>query len=515
MGHVEVMVILLNVQTIISDYEKYLNEDKGLKSTDKYVVVINSYLTTYLGHELSLGQYEGVFSIEKVLSFSKNNPRGEFRASLVNLLELFRKQEVLEHLKYLEIKDALETAFSHKEHNETRQRKNNDFLTLRDIKFIFSGSVKFLTEDEEKTAPLVFALTFLYGMEQRYVCNLQLKDFNLKENLIRNVFHDEDDNLVEWLDLDVVTKEYLITYLSYREKLNIPDDKLFNTDGLRDHEFINPKFYVFMRNENRFKLDTAEINSRLLIRSMMFYALVSSDGLCMRDFLMRFKRDNRQFISALNEYLTQYKGGVIGKALKLEDIIAVDDRPHSVLPDRGATNEKNLQQNIETDFLNKFELYSEEKDLNMDDFLDYLESKQNLESNKITIQRMVRDSNIAKWLKEKYGHRCQLCSYRLRNSNDGYYSEAHHIRPYNKIHRGDDSVRNLIILCPNCHAQFDDLYFAINPDDMLVHCAFEDEDYHMESLYFIEGHTLGREYLEYTWSLFLEKNKDKNKQTSV
>ena len=189
--------------------------------------------------------------------------------------------------------------------------------------------------------------------------------------------------------------------------------------------------------------------------------------------------------------------------------MSANERPTSQSPDNTSPIEQHPQMNNDDDFLNMYEPYSEEKDLNMDDFINYLESKQNLESNKISIQRMVRDSSIAKWLKDKYGHRCQLCSYRLRNSDGGYYSEAHHIKPYNQIHKGDDSIRNLIVLCPNCHAQFDNLYFAINPNDMIVHCAYEDEEYHLESLHFIEGHILGREYLEYTWELFLTKNRKK------
>ena len=303
------LLVSQSIQTLMRNYQNYLNNDKGLKSTDKYVAVLDAYLTRYFYKELLSSEFETVFNVEKMLSFSRDNPRGEFRASLVNLLELLKNHEHISHLKYLELKDVIDTAFSAKEHNEFRQRKKNDFLTIRDITFIFSRSVKYSSEDEEKTAPLVFALTFFYGMEQRYVCSLRLKDFRLDENLIRNPFHVEDNSLVEWITLDSITREYLITYLTYREKLNIPDNKLFKTDDLSDHEFINPKFYVFTRNENKFSLDTVEINSRLLIRSMMLYALISSDGNCTRDFLLRFKKDNKQFIYALNEYLTKYKVG--------------------------------------------------------------------------------------------------------------------------------------------------------------------------------------------------------------
>ncbi|WP_408606687.1 HNH endonuclease signature motif containing protein [Domibacillus epiphyticus] len=67
-------------------------------------------------------------------------------------------------------------------------------------------------------------------------------------------------------------------------------------------------------------------------------------------------------------------------------------------------------------------------------------------------------------------------------------------------------TRNLIVLCPNCHSQFDDFYFAIDLETRAVHCIFEeDEPYHQASLNIV--HELDPKYLEYAWCIFNKKKK--------
>lgn len=70
---------------------------------------------------------------------------------------------------------------------------------------------------------------------------------------------------------------------------------------------------------------------------------------------------------------------------------------------------------------------------------------------------------------------------------------------------GDDNIKNLIVLCPNCHSQFDYLYYAINPQTMEIHCIDNNDEKHLAQLYFVDGHQLGKKYLEYTWNLFISK----------
>lgn len=71
-----------------------------------------------------------------------------------------------------------------------------------------------------------------------------------------------------------------------------------------------------------------------------------------------------------------------------------------------------------------------------------------------TINRIVRNFEVAASVKSLYDHTCQLCGTRLETAA-GPYSEAAHIRPLGIPHNGPDTLENLLCLCPNCHVQFD------------------------------------------------------------
>jgi putative restriction endonuclease len=84
-----------------------------------------------------------------------------------------------------------------------------------------------------------------------------------------------------------------------------------------------------------------------------------------------------------------------------------------------------------------------------------------------TILRIVRDTKIAHDLKVLYKHRCQVCNIAIPTKN-GLYSEGAHIKPLGKPHNGDDSLANLICLCPNHHVMFDKGVFAIKDNFELI-----------------------------------------------
>jgi putative restriction endonuclease len=82
-----------------------------------------------------------------------------------------------------------------------------------------------------------------------------------------------------------------------------------------------------------------------------------------------------------------------------------------------------------------------------------------------TIQRIVRDSQQARKIKELYDYHCQICNLRLETSA-GAYAEAAHIRPLGEPHNGSDTPDNILCLCPNHHVLFD--YGAIGIADDLT-----------------------------------------------
>lgn len=119
----------------------------------------------------------------------------------------------------------------------------------------------------------------------------------------------------------------------------------------------------------------------------------------------------------------------------------------------------------------------------------------------ILLRRRIRDSQMARNIKSNYEGTCQLCNSNLK-SRDRYITEAHHIRPFNEEHKGQDSYNNLIVLCPNCHTRFDDSYFAIHPETNIVHCLDTSNELHLSALSLMKGHELGKDNLEYAWKIF-------------
>lgn len=71
-----------------------------------------------------------------------------------------------------------------------------------------------------------------------------------------------------------------------------------------------------------------------------------------------------------------------------------------------------------------------------------------------TTQRIIRDTEVARTVKARHDHQCQVCDERLETPA-GPYAEAAHIRPLGKPHNGPDESSNVICLCPNHHVLFD------------------------------------------------------------
>lgn len=68
--------------------------------------------------------------------------------------------------------------------------------------------------------------------------------------------------------------------------------------------------------------------------------------------------------------------------------------------------------------------------------------------------RILRDTALARRLKELHAHRCQICGITLPLAA-GNYSEAHHLQPLGAPHAGPDIAENILVLCPNHHALCD------------------------------------------------------------
>lgn len=104
-----------------------------------------------------------------------------------------------------------------------------------------------------------------------------------------------------------------------------------------------------------------------------------------------------------------------------------------------------------------------------------------------TIQRIVRDTQKAKEVKELYDFACQICGMRL-DTPAGPYAEAAHIRPLGAPHNGPDVKDNIICLCPNHHVLFDSGAITLADDFKVLG---------LERAKLRLSHELGAEYVRY------------------
>lgn len=80
-----------------------------------------------------------------------------------------------------------------------------------------------------------------------------------------------------------------------------------------------------------------------------------------------------------------------------------------------------------------------------------------------TTYRIIRDSFIARRVKQLHNYECQLCGQTILLSDGLRYAEAHHIKPLGEPHNGPDHAGNIVCVCPNHHAELD---FGARPLDL-------------------------------------------------
>jgi len=110
------------------------------------------------------------------------------------------------------------------------------------------------------------------------------------------------------------------------------------------------------------------------------------------------------------------------------------------------------------------------------------------------VDQRLRDEQLVEELKNRYDDTCQVCGDR-RNQGDGQaYSEVHHVKPLGRPHSGPDEKSNMLVLCPNHHADFDNGVIAVDPQTEMLFHPFEDIRDHLQC----EGsHSISREYYRY------------------
>ena len=85
---------------------------------------------------------------------------------------------------------------------------------------------------------------------------------------------------------------------------------------------------------------------------------------------------------------------------------------------------------------------------------------------KSEVSHYTRDPKLVKRLKELYQNKCQICNFTFEYKKGKFYSEVHHYNPLQK--EGSNNIDNMIVVCPNHHAQFDYNLIAIEIDGKSV-----------------------------------------------
>lgn len=98
------------------------------------------------------------------------------------------------------------------------------------------------------------------------------------------------------------------------------------------------------------------------------------------------------------------------------------------------------------------------------------------------IYRVLRDTVLARIVKETHQYRCQICGQTLKLGDNTSYAEAHHIMPLGRPHNGPDVHGNILCVCPNDHVLLD--YGAIKLDENHLEGIGKDFiNYHNNNIY--------------------------------
>ena len=107
------------------------------------------------------------------------------------------------------------------------------------------------------------------------------------------------------------------------------------------------------------------------------------------------------------------------------------------------------------------------------------------------VMRFLRDPGKVKKLKNLYCNRCQICGYTFEYEKGKFYSEVHHYNPLGAS--ADDDLDNMIVVCPNHHAEFDHGMIAVDPSGTVILDRWGKK---IAGIRFKSGHRLNRKNIE-------------------
>ena len=109
----------------------------------------------------------------------------------------------------------------------------------------------------------------------------------------------------------------------------------------------------------------------------------------------------------------------------------------------------------------------------------------------VTVDRILRDTNLSRMVKAQYDYKCQICGYSIVLPDGTRYAEGHHLKHLGEPHRGPDIIENILCLCPNHHAELDLGARLLQVKELKI----------------LPAHPLGDEYIRYHNEVICKGNK--------
>ena len=113
--------------------------------------------------------------------------------------------------------------------------------------------------------------------------------------------------------------------------------------------------------------------------------------------------------------------------------------------------------------------------------------------------RIIRDTELVRKIKQDFDWKCQICGKRIILPNNQFYAEGHHLRPLGRGYDGLDIRKNIIVLCPFHHAEFDYGSIAIDPKTKKIVNVDTNNEYHYRDLAY-ERSDLEGEFIEFHYN---------------
>jgi len=218
------------------------------------------------------------------------------------------------------------------------------------------------------------------------------------------------------------------------------------------------------------KLDMLIIKQQLRNSHPQLYqslkeVFLSSDSLKNLAIFFRNKNvrhiDRRQFYKEYGKIFNIYEAGFnrLPSIIQIAEFcdILIENGTKIRVYDRDYINEFTIAKtdealrNIIKEDLKTARPKKEKLDIDEQNFLSDLSGKILPEKKRSVVTLFKRNTRIAKRLKILYQGKCQICNFTFEKENGENYSETHHVVPLGE--RGSEEIKNIIVLCANCHRQ--------------------------------------------------------------